>query len=259
MHFPNWGDHIEDVFLYNLLYILVDHYIDDINMDNETKTTAIKQMYILVNDPLEYKSMNLVDPLLKTTAKVYYKLLTRCPKCKDSIIKLFTSEVNGLYIQKNSTCTRDIYYDIALKKGGYTMEVLQHIVGNEDEKIAKATYQIGEIMQLIDDSLDVISDKNNKINTIATRDLSINGNLDELWIDIINRVNNIDSNFTVFKLLYSFFSIYIPDRNKNNYSTQIYTFANKYNLFDFDATSLLVDYIMNELFAIDLLTDVSIN
>src|SRR5438128_10361347 len=29
MHFPNWRKHIYDIFLYNLLYMLVDHYIDD--------------------------------------------------------------------------------------------------------------------------------------------------------------------------------------------------------------------------------------
>src|SRR5437763_197266 len=33
MHFPNWGQYIEDIFLYNMLYLLVDYYLDDIKVD----------------------------------------------------------------------------------------------------------------------------------------------------------------------------------------------------------------------------------
>src|SRR3990167_3664412 len=86
MHFPGWGSCIEDILLYNLLYILVDHYIDDCGMDQEVKKKSIKQMWILVNDPLQ--SLDLVDPLLGTIAQIYHKLLTRRPQAKDSILKV---------------------------------------------------------------------------------------------------------------------------------------------------------------------------
>ena len=156
MHFPKWGDYIEDIFLYNLLYILVDFYIDDIKINKYDKNIAISQMFILIITPLEHENIVLIDPILKTIAMIYYKLITRCPSAKDSIIKLFKAEIEGFTIQNNNNLERDEYYNICLKKGGYTMQVLQHIVGNIDQNIFDASYHIGTIMQLIDDSLAAI-------------------------------------------------------------------------------------------------------
>lgn len=251
MHFPGWGIHIEDIFLYNLLYILVDHYIDDIDVNDNTKEKSIKQMFILVFDPLEYKNLELTDPILETIAVTYHKLIERCPSAKFSIIKLFNIEIEGLKIQNNNNLNRETYYDIALRKGGYTMQVLQHIVGNNDKIVTDASYHIGTIMQLIDDALDIFSDQQNKIFTIATYDFKYKGTLDDLWIDIINRVNCIDDRFIIFKILYTIFAVYIPDRIPQTYSSELRSMTNPLNLFDYnygcDASKLLVDAIMLEI------------
>lgn len=251
MHFPEWGNHIEDIFLYNLLYILVDHYIDDIKVNPNVKKTAISQMYMLIIYPLAHISVTLVDPVLKTIAIIYHKLITRCPPVKDAIIKLFNAEIEGLEIQKNNSLHRDKYYNIAILKGGYTMQVLQHIVGNQDPTIVQASFQLGGIMQLIDDLIDILSDKCNGINTIATYDLEHEGTLDNLWIDIMARIDAIDKRFTIFKILYTIFAVYVPDRFPQNYSHELRTFTNRINLFDFNGSSLLVDAIMKELIVME--------
>lgn len=256
MHFPGWGRHIEDIFLYTLLYMLVDHYIDDIGLDSNLKNQAIKQMFILIDNPLAHEYLQLIDPVLKTIAIVYHKLITRCPNTKPLIIKLFKAEIDGIYIQNNN-CSRTQYYDIANRKGGYTMEVLQHIVGNNDPTISLASFQMGNIMQLLDDMVDINADKNNGIHTIATYELETEGKLDNLWVDIINRINSIDDRFTIFKILYTVFAVYIPDRNRENFSVNLWSQTNCINLFDYthgcDASALLVDAIMNELAAMETL------
>lgn len=257
MHFPHWGDHIEDIFLYNLLYILVDHYIDDMRIEGSIKNTAISQMGILIMNPLAYKTMTLVDPILKTIAVVYQRLITRCPNAKDTIIKLFRAEIEGLHIQKTATCSRKQYYDIALQKGGYTMEILQSIVGNTDLSLTFPSYQLGEIMQLLDDSVDVLADRKNGIHTIATHDLESKGCLDELWIDIIHKICAIDSRFTIFKMIYMIFAMYIPDRIPEAYSKELRSLTNPLNMFDYtDGSSLLVGAIMGELIAMDILDNI---
>lgn len=254
MHFPNWGSHIRDIFLYNLLYILVDHYIDDIQIDSDLKNQAIIQMYILIEDPLSYKTIPLIDPVLKTIAIIYNELITRCPDTKDSIITLFKAEIEGLSIQKKNSLERDKYYDISLRKGGHTMQVLQHIVGNTDSTINDASFHMGTIMQLIDDSLDMHTDKKNGINTIATHDLTKYGNLDDLWIDIMTRIKCIDDRFTVFKILYTIFAVYIPDRSPTHYTKELRSCTTPINLFNFNGSVLLVEALMSELTTIELLS-----
>lgn len=251
MHFPGWGSHIEDIFLYNLLYILVDHYIDDIAIDDNRKRLAISQMFVLINDPTA--QLSFIDPVLKTIAVVYHRLITRCPNTKDHIITLFQLEVEGLKIQNIGSCRREQYYDIAVKKGGYTMQVLQKIVGNDDPELDAAAFHIGSIMQLIDDILDIYADKEKSIYTIATYDLSHTQNLDELWVDIMNRISKIHPKFTIFIILYTIFAVYIPDRLPQNYSQELRHQTNSLNLFNFDGSTMLVEAIMSEFTAIELL------
>lgn len=260
MHFPGWGSHIQDIFLYNLLYILVDHYIDDVNVNDLTKNQAISQMFILIYNPLLYKELDLVDPTLEHIAIIYDKLLTRCPNIKEPIIKLFKAEIDGMIIQKDGTKSRSQYYDIALRKGGLTMEILQYIVGDVDRSITAASYHLGTIMQILDDVLDVNADKENGIHTIATHDLNKRGCLDDLWIDIMNRIDNIDHRFTIFKIVYTAFAIYLPDRLCENYSEELRYKTNPINLFDYnygcDGSKLLVDAVMNELMVMEILEEI---
>lgn len=251
MHFPDWGQHIEDIFLYDMLYILVDHYIDDVRVDPTVKQQAIAQMYLLIQSPELHQTLPLVDPVLKVIALTYHRLLTRCPNIKPVIIRLFQTEINGLAIQRNGNATREQYYTMALNKGGYTLEVLQHIVGNDDPSITTASFHIGTIMQLVDDCVDVMADKANGIHTIATHELDTKGHLDDLWTELVHKIHQIDSRFTIFIILYMIFAVYLPDRNPDAYTQKLRDQTNPLNMFDYnygcDGSSMLVKAVMEEL------------
>lgn len=259
MHFPGWGRYIEDIFLYDLLYILVDHYIDDIRIDDALKQQAITQMFILIANPLA--ELPFIDPVLKTIAEVYHKLITHRPSTKSSINKLFLAEIESLQIQRSGEWSREKYYEIALKKGGCTMHVVQNIVGDIDPEITQASFNIGCIMQLIDDCADVQTDIQNNIHTIATHELRLNGNLDNIWVDIVDRIAHIDRRFTIFIILYNIFAIYLPDRLAQNYSPELLQQTNKINLFDYnygcEGSTLLVNAIMTELTQMQLIPEIN--
>lgn len=259
MHFPEWGTHIYDIFLYNLLYILVDHYIDDTTIDTVTKTTSIAAMWgVLIN--ADYK-MPLQDEVLDVITRTYRELLQRCPQVQKPLIDLFRAEIHGMHVQHNSSLSRQEYHDMACIKGGLTMVVLNAIVGNTEADIHDAAYHIGTIMQLIDDSVDVFSDKANSIHTIATHDLAVQGNLDTLWSDITVRIHNIDKRFNLFKFLYSVFNVYVPDRLHEAFSQELRTMTNEVNMFDFtygcDGSALLTNAVMNEMLALEIIDDIT--
>lgn len=244
MHFPSWKNYIDDIFAYDLLYILVDHYIDDINIDEYTKNGVIASMYILLENPMAEVANG--NKLLQTIAKIYNQMIRNRPNVKSSVYDIFKSEIDGLTIQNNSQCTREEYYKIALEKGGHTMKLLAFIVDKPELK--DASYHLGTIMQLIDDSVDVLSDIDNGINTIATHDYKTKGNIDDLWYDIIFRISSIDDRFTLFKIIYTWFAVYIPDRLPMVYSTELRLNSHKYNIFTgYDGCQLLLESINLEL------------
>lgn len=112
-------------------------------------------------------------------------------------------------------------------------------------------------MQLVDDCVDVLADRRNGIHTIATHDLQTKGNLDDLWIEIMHRISLIHPRFKVFIILYSIFAVYVPDRVPQMFTEQLRTKTTELNLFaGCDGSSLLIESIMNELLAKDLLTDI---
>ena len=244
MHFENWGQYILDIFLYDVLYILVDHYIDDIKISTETKDLAIKQLHIIINDPSSHHNMEMVDPVLKTIAITLETLVTRRPKTKNSIAHIFNAEIRGLAIQNNDMLPRESYHAIARDKGGYTMMVLCDIVGVDDPEILKDTYEIGVIMQLLDDSVDIMADKKNNIHTIATHDIDHYNSLDYLWLDMVSRIGNLSKRFVIFKILYAIFAVYLPDRLPGCYSILLRSETHQLNLFDYtygcDGSQMLI-------------------
>lgn len=244
MHFPEWNKFIDSILSYDILYILVDHYIDDQYIDKQKKNNTIKAMYMLLEDPDAEIAPD--DILLKTIAGLYRKLINFNPQIKQSIYDIFKSEIDGLTIQSNGQLTRSQYYNIAIEKGGNTMKLLADIVNIPE--LHDASYHLGTIMQLIDDSIDVLSDMENGIHTIATFDYITKGNLDDIWIDIVDRISTINTKFTLFKIIYSWFAVYIPGKIPNMFSDSLRIHVNKYNIFlGYDGCQLIMDAINYEL------------
>lgn len=253
MHFPKWGQYIDCIFYYNLLYILVDHYIDDIKVSLDERMRAIEQMYLLIDNPTIHKNLELVDPILGTIADIYSKLIFKCPNIKTTIRRLFESQIRGVKVQEETTHDRKKYYDIAMEKGGYTMQVVQDMI-SYDTSIVDASFHIGTIMQLIDDIADVRSDSSKGINTIATYEMKTKGKLDDLWYDIMERIDKIDEKFVIFKILYTVFALYLPDRHRDLFDEELWKKTTEINVFDYtygcDGSFILVNAVMTELMAI---------
>lgn len=251
MHYPNWAEYIQDIFLYNMLYILFDYYIDDSKKSSDDKTVAIRQMEKLLYDPEDLFGVN--DDRIKTIASLYNKLLQRHMKIKPLMIKLFYSEIKGLKIQNSDNHKRDTYYDIAIEKGGITVEILNLIVN--DGSLLKESFDIGAIIQLIDDCADVTDDIKNNIHTVATHDLNYDGCLDLLWVDTVNRISKISSKFNMFKLFCSFFILYVPGKHRKHYSDYLLSKISPINWFDFrygfDAPLLLFNALRKQLYQHD--------
>lgn len=255
MHYPNWGKHIEDILLYNLLYILVDNYIDDASTKQESKQESIKNMKLLLENP--EKDFGLTDPMLVTLLEIYRKMLERHPSVKNSLKQVFLAEVEGLKVQNSKNLTRQEYLNIAIKKGARSIFVLQDIVDDHSPENTKESELWGVILQLVDDSADVDEDVVNNIHTVATHDLKTTGNLDNLWCHVAELLDKTEK-FKIFKILFAIISAYLPSKYAKNYSKELTAKLSEFNLFEgFDTTAMVREIIDDELDILDLLASTS--
>ena len=184
----------DHVFNFVLMYLYVDYYLDDNNVDEENKKSMIKDMYKLIYDPDCIKCPDKMQGLLSS----YKRILEVTPSCKDTMIKLFKIEVESVKIQKNHKLTRSAYMKTAFEKGGMTCVAIQSMFGSDD---SQQCYMIGALLQLIDDMMDVYEDIEDGINTIATYDLKKYGNLDYIFLLSVNIVHSLSPVFTIFKIM----------------------------------------------------------
>lgn len=234
VHFDKWGKHVKDIFLYNILFLTVDHYIDDETIDIQEKRKSIAMMYIMVKNPGMYVNLNLNNEVLYLIGKTHEELINNCPSTKESLIKLFEIEIETLSIQNKYTLQEKEYYDLAVRKGEATMLVFLDIMENHEEKNIKITKQLGAIWQFFDDLSDFEEDIEDNIYTIANYHLEHEGNLDKLWLDQISRIIRIDPSFNSFIIINLIVAIYILGRRQKYFSQDLVNSVRKYNLFDYD-------------------------
>jgi len=232
-HFSSPNEALDDLYEYTILYILMDQYIDDINLNDTIKDIAIIQMTILINDPDKYKDLQLIDPILKHMTQIYIKLMDKYPNIKQSIINIFMAQIKGHKKQKIKTLKREDYYKVASDKGGYTIQVLTHFFMITGEKNIKDSYDMGIIVQLIDDCADVKEDIINNIYTTSLYDLDKKGYLDEIFIDIIEKINNLDNKYIVIKILLTYNLLLVVSKNPGCYSSRLKKLIEPYNFFQY--------------------------
>lgn len=247
VNFPNWGQYLSDIVSYNLMYQLVDHYLDDTTMSTQQREIDLNAMKKMLDYPADDYSLCSVE--IQELAKVYQQLLQRRPQCKSAIKQLFYSELASVNIQKDPHRTREEYYQLALDKGSKTMEVLGALMEVHTTEEWQAVQGIGHIMQLIDDCMDVFADMEKGIHTTATYDLLHHGNLDNLWRDLVARIGSLPGTVKIFKIIYSIFAVYLPDRVAV-FSPELAAVTHPYNWCRFDGSGLLtgsVERVMEEL------------
>lgn len=232
-HFNSPNSALDDLYEYTILYILMDQYIDDINLNDSIKDIAIIQMTLLINDPYKYKDLQLIDPILKHMTIIYIRLMDKYPNIKQSIINIFMAQIKGHKKQKLKTLDREDYYTVAAQKGGYTIQVLIHFFMINEEKHIKDSFDMGVIVQLIDDCADVKEDRINNIYTTSLYDLDKKGYLDDIFIDIMEKINNLDNKYNVIKILLTYNLLMVVSKNPVLYSSRLKQLIEPYNLFKY--------------------------
>lgn len=199
---------LDSIFDLTLLYMLVDHYLDNSKIDEQNKKSTITKMLLLLDNP---ELDGTEDKFIIEIVRTYNRLRTNCPTSHNWLKKVFLAEVDGVKIQQNASLDRCNYLEIAEKKGGLTSVAIQSLYSNE---ITDYDYDLGACIQLIDDMLDVYEDAKNGINTIATHDLQTTGKLDELLYYTIGKVYDLPSVFNAYKPIMMGVILYLVSKNE---------------------------------------------
>lgn len=238
----------ECLFLLTFLYLLVDNYIDNSNIDENIKNQNILRMKEILNPKSSKFNEQYKPRFIKLLENIYNKLVSIYPKSKKFIKLLFESEIDSISVQKSEYFCYQTYLNMAYEKGGRTLMVLYSIVGIDNEEIKVESFDLGIIMQLIDDSLDVFLDKKNNICTVATYHLDVYGNLDLLWFEIMDKISKISSKFQLYSFIYTLMAIYLPKKLPDVYSNDIKFLISKYDCLNFEKNISFEDLLLEIFF-----------
>lgn len=221
-HQPNWGDKIDAIVKYNILYPLIDHYLDS----DKITQNILHQMMDLIETPSNYNEVK--DPILWKAGQIYYDLVSTNPKIEEGMYELFSTQVAGLYLQRSHEKDLTLFSSIAREKGYRTMKILEIISDNQEDEIINT---MGNIIQLLDDSVDVLEDRKNNIRTIATLILERDGVLDEIWTNIAQEIKEISGEYPTFTIFFVSFLVYLPLNDPELYSGDIVEFCQNSNYY----------------------------
>jgi hypothetical protein len=213
---------IHDLFQFTLLYLFVDHYLDDQKVNGAEKAKTFSLMKQLLEDPRSLidtagsESTTGTHSSLTTMVELFISLVEKHPRALPWLKTVFYVEAQGMIIQQNGSLSRDVYLTTAEAKGGATTQAMQsllfHAVQSNAAQEAKdldLAHQLGACIQLVDDMLDVKEDQVSNIHTIATHDLKVNGNMDQLLCYTIDKICNMDKRWTVFKPIFMLILTYL--------------------------------------------------
>lgn len=191
----NVKPYLHDIRDYCLLYVLVDHEIDNGEHPNHPLVDVISQ-----------------------------RLLSKYPQIQEDAFLLMQLEVSsgtGMGVLDELG-----YRNMALTKGGITMRILAKM-SHADEDIA---YLIGSIMQLLDDMMDVRCDMTRGINTIATCILASDGSLDRLLHETMDMVFRLPIKCIFFYLAYVIGLSYVVCTGVGLFSRHLTQSLTRYNI-----------------------------
>lgn len=187
------SDVIDLAWSFSLLYMKVDYFLDS-DLPLIAKKPVIEKMKRLVIDP---EACEVPSPMRSLVA-TYKSIIEKRPQSKDALVKLFTVELETSQAERSSDLTRSQYLEMAERKGGFTTLAISSMFGNSEDD---GVYEVGCILQLLDDMMDVHKDMKSGINTIATYDLKRRGTLDILAAFTAYRISKLSRRYTIFRIL----------------------------------------------------------
>ena len=157
---------IEHLFTFAFCYMLIDHFLDDDSISSTSKERSMKKIFsILSNSSFSLGNTENTkdedgDLVISEEIIKRYRDMVEDTECIGEIKELFRAELEGSKICKNKNWERDIYFNNACEKGGYTALVIGRIIGikKEDTEGSEGALRLGSLIQLVDDFLDISDD-----------------------------------------------------------------------------------------------------
>lgn len=188
-------EEIEGLFTFALCYMLIDHFLDDIDNSDEEKAKVMKDVYNFLAFSIEEPT----NKLIQAAKDRYNELILRNSKIRESLISLFKSEIQGAAISKNRNLSREEYKKIAKEKGGKTSSAIAQIIGISHTEDSPH-YICGSLIQYVDDMLDIKDDEELNIYTLARYDYD-HGNLDNYIYETMVEINDMGPIYNFFKVI----------------------------------------------------------
>jgi hypothetical protein len=192
---------IEGLFTFAACYMLIDHFLDNNEISSIEKNQTMREIYNFIHEEdLKKENKGNIkgkNKIINAVADRYLDLIKRVPECKKHIIQLFDSELKGVEIQKNKNLKREDYQKIAHEKGGWTSACIASIIGLSVEG---DNFNLGSIIQLVDDLIDIKDDTNLEIYTLVRYDYD-RGYLDNYIFETIEKINEISPLYNFFRII----------------------------------------------------------
>ena len=230
---------IEGLFTFAVCYMLIDHFLDNTENTDIEKDECIRDIYNFV--VLGEKNNN---KLVLAVGDRYLDLIKRVPESREYFIKLFQSEIRGVTIQRSSIFERDVYLKIAEEKGGLTSLCIASILGLEMDN--DNNYNLGLLIQMTDDSLDIQDDIALGIYTLARYDID-HGNLDRYIYENIVKINNLSPVYNLFKIILLSGMILGVHDNPNSITDSLKDIIKEYDVYEGTSKDELIQWFYGKL------------
>jgi hypothetical protein len=150
---------------------------DDFFDEGDVSVEALREMYLR---PHHYEAQNDKERLFVWLMQDVYKTMENTDIAlrqgfEDTFLKFWEAQVHSQQQARQASLTQEEIWQISEKKGGYAMLLSRYLLDSplptgEDETI----FRIGAWFQLLDDTVDIDKDWQNKVQTLITTTTDIN-------------------------------------------------------------------------------------
>lgn len=216
---------VDQLISYIMIYILADELIDGPSIDKNDKIVLLQHIKLFIKDPKHPSLDNFDDKHFSYLRQRFNHIVDTIPRSQPYLLTHFITEIEAHKLQKNSNLEEDEYLHICEMKGGNCAKAIFSII---DLPVDDECYEVGCLIQLCDDLLDIDEDLHSGIHTIVTYTLLKYGNLDILVHSILNRIDTISNTYCILKPWFTGFIICSINSNPEYYSTDFKTLVTNF-------------------------------
>ncbi len=189
----------------NTLFYIASYVYDEIL---DTQQLSFEELNRLFENPSKANPQNFNEMVLMEVHKKLLERATNSAAYFQTFLALHNAQKDSTK-QFQASISMDEIVDITLRKGGYSAKVCSYFVSlPPSEKIEQCWYEIGSLIQMVDDLYDIYDDLQEQIHTFA------NANLDFTFIEKLF-TQQISTVFNSIK------ELPFPDTKKQIFSTKL--------------------------------------